>query len=125
MTKKISESVKHVVFKKSMNVKVLPEFVNIFQSAKNISTERGCSHFLIKTAGKRKWDQVKEEDVEQLRNTIKQNKLLENKIAKMKEKIDEFEKIQDELLIDRGKLVKLYQEGIVDSDGEYKEQDNE
>ena len=123
--KKISERVKHVVFKKSMNVKVLPEFVNIFQSAKNISTERGRSHFLIKTARKRKWDQVKEEDVEQLHNTIKQNKLLEDKIAKMKEKIDEFEKIQDKLLIDRGKLVKLYQEGIVDSDGEYKEQDNE
>ena len=42
-------------------------------------------------------------------------------INKMKEKIDEYAKNQDELLIDRGKLTKLYQEGIVDLDGEYKE----
>ena len=108
-----------------MNVKVLPEFVNIFKSSKNISTERGRSHFLLKTAGKRKWDEVKEEDVEQLRNYAKQNQLLEEKITNMQERINEYAKNQDELLEDRGKLVKLYQEGIIDSDGEYKNVNHE
>ena len=40
---KISERSKHVITKKSMNVKILPEFCNIFNSAKNISTERTLS----------------------------------------------------------------------------------
>ena len=36
----------------------------------------------------------------------------------MKSRIDEYEKNQDELLKDREKLVKLYDEGIIDSDEE-------
>ena len=104
-----------------MNVKILPEFVNIFESAKNISTERGRTHFLLKTAGKRKWENIIKEDAVQLRNLAIQNQHLEGMINKMKEKIDEYAKNQDELLIDRGKLAKLYKEGIVDSDCEYKE----
>ena len=118
---KISELVKYVVSKRSMNVKILPEFVNIFESAKSISTERGRTHFLLKTAGKRKWENIIKEDAVQLRNLAIQNQHLEGMINKMKEKIDEYAKNQDELLIDRGKLAKLYKEGIVDSDCEYKE----
>ena len=38
----------------------------------------------------------------------------------MEERIDAYEENQKELLIDRGKLVKLFDEGIVDSDWEYK-----
>ena len=38
----------------------------------------------------------------------------------MKSIIDEYEKNQDELFKDREKLVKLYDEGIIDSDGECK-----
>ena len=60
-------------------------------------------------------------NAEQLPNLAIQNQYLEGMINKMKEKIEEYAKNQDELLIDWGKLVKLYQEGIVDLDGEYKE----
>ena len=83
---KISDRVKHVIRKKSMNIKVLPEFANIFESSKNISTERGRSHFLIKAAGKRKWEDVKREDEEQLQETLKQNQLLQEKLNSMKGK---------------------------------------
>ena len=89
---KIFERSKHVITKKSMNVKVLQEFCNIFESVKNISTEKRHSHFLIKTTGKRKWENVKNEDAEQLRVTAKDNKLLKEKITKMQERIDAYEK---------------------------------
>ena len=68
---------------------------------------------------------VKNEDTEQLRVTAKDNKLLQEKITKMQEWIDANEKTQDELLIDREKLVKLYDQGVIDSDGEYKYKDHE
>ena len=106
-----------------MNIKVLPEFANIIESSKNISTERGRSHFLIKAAGKRKWEDVKREDEEQLQETLKQNQLLQEKLNSMKGKIDEYQRNQDELLKDREKLVKLDNEGVIDSDGEYKLED--
>ena len=44
---------------------------------------------------------------------------LKTTIRYLEFKIDEYEKIQDELLTDRGKLVKLYEEGVIDSDGEH------
>ena len=68
---------------------------------------------------------VKNEDAEQLRVTAKDNKLLQEKITKMQEWIDAYEKTQDELLIDREKMVKLYDQGVIDSDGEYKYKDHE
>ena len=105
---------------KSMNIKVLPEFASIFESSKNISTERRRSHFLIKTSRKRKWEEVKREDEEQLHETAKLNQILQEKVNSMKSRIDEYEKNKDELLKDREKLVKLYDEGIIDSDGECK-----
>ena len=41
----------------------------------------------------------------------------------MKWKIDEYQRNQGELLRDREKLVKLYDEEVIDSDGEYKLED--
>ena len=40
-------------------------------------------------------------------------------IESLESKVSEYQSIQEDLLIDRGKLVKLYQDGKVDSDGEY------
>ena len=54
-----------------MNIKDLPEFASTFQPSKNISTERRRSHFLMKTAGKLKLEEVKMEDEEQSLETIK------------------------------------------------------
>ena len=103
--------------RKSMIIKVLQEFANIFESLKNISTERRCSHFLVKAKGKRKWEDVKRKDEEQLQEILKQNQLLQEKLNSMKEK-NEYQRNQDELLKDREKQVKLYDEGVIDSDGE-------
>ena len=51
---------------KSLNIKALPEFINILKSSKNISNDKGRSHFLLKIAGKRKCEEVKKDDAEQL-----------------------------------------------------------
>ena len=55
----------------------------------------------------------------QLRNTLKENRLLQDKIEKLHEKMAKYEDTQNELLSDRGKLCKLYQEDIINSDDEY------
>ena len=47
---------------KSLNIKALTKFINKLKSSKNISNDNGRSHFLLKTAGKRKWEEVKKDD---------------------------------------------------------------
>ena len=76
---------------KSLNIKALHEYVNILKSSKNISTDNGRSHFLLKTAGKRKWEKVKKDDAEQLRYTLKENRLLQDKIEKLHEKMVKYD----------------------------------
>ena len=121
--KKISECAKYYVSKKNINKKVLPESVNILNHS-IIYLQRGRSFFLLKIAGKLKCDEVKEV-AEQLRNYAMQNQLLEEKIINMQEIINEHAKNQGELLENRGKLVKSYQEGNIDSDYEYKDNNHE
>ena len=101
----------------------MPEFAKIFESSKNLSTRRGRSHFLIKAAGKLKWEDVKRENEEQLQETLKKNQLLQEKLNSMKGKINEYQKNQDELLKDREKLVKLDDKGVIDFDREYISED--
>ena len=62
---------------------------------------------------------MKKDDAEQLRNTLKENLLLQDKIEKLHEKMVKYEDTQNELLAEIGKLCKLYQEDIINSDGEY------
>ena len=54
--------VKHMVMKKKLTVKLLPEFENMFMSSKNISVQKGRSHSLIKKYGKRKWEEIQDDD---------------------------------------------------------------
>ena len=68
---------------------------------------------------------MKKDDAEQLRNTLKENRLLQDKIEELHEKMVKYEDAQNELLADRGKLCKLYQEGIINSDGEYIPEDHD
>ena len=59
--------VKHVVRKKDLCVKVLPEFAEIFKSSTNVSVQKRRSYFLIKKIGKRKWWEVEVDDREMLK----------------------------------------------------------
>ena len=95
---KIKERVKHVVMMKKLNVKALPEFINIFKASQNISTVNGRSHFLIKRAGKRKWEDVMKDDKEQLKDEIKLNERLKGEIEGLKDRIEYFRQREYELL---------------------------
>ena len=88
---KIFERVKHTINMKSLNIKVLLEFINILKSSKNISTDNGRSHFLLKTAWLHKWEEVKKDNAEQLRYTLEENRLLQDKIEKLHEKMVKYE----------------------------------
>ena len=55
----------------------------------------------------------------------KRNRLLQNKVEKLHEKMVMYGDTQNELLADRGKLCKLYQEDIINSDGEYIPRDHD
>ena len=64
---RVQERVKHVVKKKDLSVKVLPEFAEIFKNSKNVSVQKGKSDFLIKKFGKRKWGEIEDNDRESLK----------------------------------------------------------
>ena len=107
--------------KSRLNVFAIPEIISIFSKSQNVSVSKGKSHFLMRDCNvgiKRKNpDEEMKEDI----NHNKKIDELKTTIKSIEFKIDEYEKNQDELLADRGKLVKLYQEGVIDSDGEYVE----
>ena len=113
--------VKHVVNRKKLNVMALPEFIDIIQKSNSISVQKGRSHFLIKACGKRKWVEVEEDDAELLRKTVRENSELTSTIKDLDKKINWYRSQEDENFKNKDALVKLYEQEIIDSDGELKE----
>ena len=95
-----------------MNVVVIPEIKNIFLKSQNVSFSKEKSHFLLWNSQINRKSKHPEEEMI----------VDEDQYKKIENKIDKYKSQQEDLLNDREKLVKLYQEGIIDSDGEYKEQ---
>ena len=108
-------------YEESTKCCLIPEIISIFSKSQNVSVSKEKSHLLMRDCNvgiKRKNpDEEMKEDI----NHNKKIDKLKTTIKSLEFKIDEYEKNQDELLADRGKLVKLYQEGVIDSDGEYAE----
>ena len=105
--------------KSRLNVVAIPEIISIFLKSQNVSVSIGKSHFLMKDCNVGIKRKNPDEEMEENINHNKKIDELKTSIKSLEFKIDEYEKNQDELLTDRGKLVKLYQEGVIDSDGEY------
>ena len=105
--------------KSRLNIVVIPEIISIFSKSQNVSISKGKSYFLMRdyqVGRKRKHpDEKMKEDIDHSKKIDE----LKTTIRSLEFKIDEYEKTQDELLTDRGKLVKLYEEGVIDSDGEH------
>ena len=115
----LKEREKMIVMKKRMNVVAIPEIIDIFAKSQNVSISKGKSHYLMRDfkSGIKRKNPEEEMKVDEKwdRNVEK----LQTEIIFLKEKINEYEHNQNDLLNDRGKLVKLYQEGIIDSDGDF------
>ena len=110
---------KLIVMKSRLNVVAIPEIISIFSKSQNVSISKGKSRFLMRdyqVGRKRKHpDEEMKEDIDHSKKIDE----LKTTIRSLEFKIDEYEKTQDELLTDRGKLVKLYEEGVIDVDGEH------
>ena len=108
-----------LVMKSKLNVVAIPEIIKIFAKSQNVSISKGKSHFLMRDCQLgRKRKHPDEEMKDEVNQSAKVNEL-QKTIKSLEFKIDEYEKRQDDLLSDRGKLVKLYEEGYIDSDGEH------
>ena len=115
----LKEREKMIVMKRGMNVVAIPEILNIFAKSNSVSLSKGKSHFLmrdLKSGRKRKHP---DEEMKGVDDNDKKIEKMKSTIKSLEDKIDEYERNQNDLLNDRGKLVKLYEEGVIDSDGEY------
>ena len=111
---------KMIVMKSRMKVEAIPEITNIFAKSQNVSVSKGKSHFLMREIQRDRKRKHPDEESKEDNQQLKKIEELNLKIASLEQKIDEYDKREDDLLIDRGKLAKLYEEGVIDSDGELK-----
>ena len=65
----MKERVIYFINKRKMSVKALPEFISIFKKSENISVYKEKTHYLIKTWGKRKWDEYEDDNKEKIKRT--------------------------------------------------------
>ena len=86
--------------------------------SKNISVQKGRSHFLIKKYGKRKWEEIQDDDREKLKKTNDTALQLNKEIEEMVLQIDGFKEMEEKYHANNAKLEKFYNENVIDSDGE-------
>ena len=109
---------KEMIIRKDLNVSAIPEIVKIFKTSNNVSYTNGRTHFLMRTKNflrKRKYFEMEVDGVEETKQI---NNSLQEKIKQLEAKIDDYKKNEDLFLQDKEKLVKLYEMGKIDSDGE-------
>ena len=60
------ERAKYAINKRKMSVKALPEFISIFRKSDCVSVQNGKTHYLLKAAGRRKWNQMEDDNRDRL-----------------------------------------------------------
>ena len=111
---------KKLVQNKRLNVVALPQFIKMFANSNNVSVSKGRTHFLLRSPFSKRKCYEMETDNQLLEEEKEKIEQLELKISQQQDKILKQKSLEDSLLKDKGKLVKLYQEGYIDSDGEPK-----
>ena len=110
-----------VIKNKNLGITAKNEFVEIFRNSKSISTSRGKTYFLARSTRERV-EEIKdfagEEEEKHGENETDQ---LKKKIDELSEKLQEHEMMEEEASKHKKSLAKLYDLGIVNSDGEYVE----
>ena len=109
---------KMIVNKMRLKVDAIPEILSIFSKSKNVSYMNGRTHFLLRSTQKgikRKYNDIEMDRKEEEDRAIDRFK---SKIKDLENEIDEYKSREDLLLQDKEKLVILYQNGYIDSDGE-------
>ena len=60
------ERAKYVINKRKMSVKALPEFISILRKSYCVSVQEGKTHYLLKAAGRKKWNQIENNNCDRL-----------------------------------------------------------
>ena len=115
----LKEREKTMVMKRKMNVVAIPEIIRIFAKSQSVSISKEKSHYLMRDARRDLKRKHPEEEMKVDEKYDRNVEKIQSKILSLEEKINEYETNQNDLLNDRGKLVKLYEEGVINSDGEY------
>ena len=105
-----------------MNVVAIPEIIRIFAKSQSVSISKGKSRYLMRDARRDLKRKHPEEEMKVDEKYDRNVEKLQSKILSLEEKINEYETNQNDLLNDRGKLVKLvklYEERVINNDGEY------
>ena len=115
---RLAKREKCMITKMRLDVEAIPEIVNIFAKSKNVSYMNGRTHFLMRSQlenRKRKIHDIEMDLNEETKNEIKNYK---EKINDLQKEIEQYQRTNDDLLQDKEKLCKLYEYGVIDSDGE-------
>ena len=109
---------KEMAMKMKLNLDAILEIVNIFSKSNNVSYMKGRIHFLMRStnnARKRKYADIEMDNKEEETKEISK---VNAKIKDLENEIDEYKRREELFLKDKEKLMILYQEGYINSDGE-------
>ena len=99
------------------------EFIEIFKNSRSVSTSRDKTYFLARKP-KTRTEEIKElADEEEKENNLGDAGRVNARIAELLEKLQDYELKEGEAFKHKNSLAMLYDRGVVDSDGEYIEQD--
>ena len=124
MNDKISEREAELLKQKNQVVNATPEIIDIIKRSNAISTSKGKSHFLLRSPIKRKSKRQIEQEKMKAEADEKYVNELQDKLEEMRNTIEQFDQINEEAFENKEKLAKLYQLGIIDSNGDVKENEN-
>ena len=110
-----------VIKNKNLEINVKDEFVEIFKNSKSISTSRGKTYFLARKQ-RAIAEEAKNVADEEVKGPAEEEVLhLKEKLDELSEKIHDYEQMEEDALKHKESLSKLYERGIINSDGEYVE----
>ena len=114
---------KKVITNKNLGIEAKPEFVQIFRKSNSVSVSKGKTYFLARKQ-RRAAEEIKENERSDSDNKDKEKiNELEGKLIEYMDKLKTFEEKEDENSKHKECLAKLYEDGIINSDGEYIEKE--
>ena len=115
---------KKVITNKNLGIEAKPEFIKIFRESNSVSTSKGKTYFLARRqrrAAEEIEDDKRSDSEHQDKEKISE---LESKLIDYMDKLKSFEEKEEENSKHKDCLARLYEKGVINSDGEYIENDS-